>query len=207
MIGIKYNSMSVILFSLCFVSSCFICIPGNGQQCDSQIISIQTRLGEIEAVLFLKQAPRTCANFLKYIDLVGEQGGEFYRTVTPDNQPASNVKIEVIQGGFNLAGIDTGGILPVLLERTAITGLSHKNGTLSMARSDPDSGSTEFFICIGNQPELDFGGKRNPDGQGFAAFGMVTRGMDVVKKIQQCPSEAQSLTPPVSILRIVKSQR
>lgn len=198
--------MSVIHFSLCFLSACYICATGNGQQCDSQIISIQTRLGEIEAVLYLKQAPRTCANFLQYIDLVGEQGGEFYRTVTPDNQPASNIKIEVIQGGFNLTGIDTGSIRPVLLERTGITGLSHKNGTLSMARSDPDSGSTEFFICIGDQPELDFGGKRNPDGQGFAAFGMVIRGMDVVKKIQVSPSEDQALTPPVSIMRIVKTK-
>ena len=68
--------------------------------------------------------------------------------------------------------------------------------------SGPDTATSDFFICIGDQPELDYGGKRNPDGQGFAAFGLVTRGMDVVKKIQQAPAEGQKLTPPVRILRI-----
>ena len=135
-------------------------------------------------VLFTKEAPVTCANFLKYVEELGDQGGEFYRTVTMANQPDKKVKIEVIQGGFNLKNMDTSTIKPIPLERTSITKLSHKNGTLSMARSDPDSGSTEFFICIGDQPSLDFGGQRNPDGQGFAAFGQVIQGMDVVRKIQ-----------------------
>ena len=66
-----------------------------------------------------------------------------------------------------------------------MTGLRHRDGTLSMARSDPDSATSEFFICINDQPSLDFGGKRNPDGQGFAAFGRVIEGMDIVRKIQR----------------------
>jgi len=168
-------------------------------------ITILTELGDIQAVLYLKQAPVTCANFLDYVDWIGERGGTFYRTVTPDNQPDKKVKIEVIQGGFNLDKVDSSDIQPVPLERTSKTGLSHKNGTLSMARDDPDSGSTEFFICIGDQPELDFGGKRNPDGQGFAAFGRVTSGMDIVKKIQESPSEGQVLTPPVRIIKIIRA--
>jgi peptidyl-prolyl cis-trans isomerase A (cyclophilin A) len=87
------------------------------------------------------------------------------------------------------------------LERTRDTGLSHKDGTVSMARAGPDTATSDFFICIGDQPPLDFGGKRNPDGQGFAAFGRVVAGMDVVRRIQAAPAEGQSLKPPVRILR------
>jgi peptidyl-prolyl cis-trans isomerase A (cyclophilin A) len=126
--------------------------------------------------------------------------------VTMANQPDKKVKIEVIQGGFNLKNRDTSTIKPIPLERTSITKLSHKDGTLSMARSDPDSGSTEFFICIGDQPSLDFGGQRNPDGQGFAAFGQVIQGMDVVCRIQAKPAVGQALTPPVRITRIIREK-
>jgi len=169
---------------------------------DSVVVTIETGEGNIRVILFQKEAPVTCANFLNYVKELGDQGGEFYRTVTLDNQPDKKIKIEVIQGGFNLKNTDTSAIKPIPLERTSVTGLSHKDGTLSMARSDPDSGSTEFFICIGDQPSLDFGGQRNPDGQGFAAFGRVTQGMDVVRKIQVRPAEGQALTPPVRIIRI-----
>jgi peptidyl-prolyl cis-trans isomerase A (cyclophilin A) len=68
-----------------------------------------------------------------------------------------------------------------------------------MARDTPDSARSSFFICIGDQPELDFGGGRNPDGQGFAVFGRVTRGMDVVRKIQGSASQGQRLAPPIRI--------
>jgi peptidyl-prolyl cis-trans isomerase A (cyclophilin A) len=73
-----------------------------------------------------------------------------------------------------------------------------------MARDGPDTATSDFFICIGDQPSLDFGGKRNPDGQGFAAFGRVVRGMDVVRKIQTAPANGQTLTPPVKILRALR---
>jgi peptidyl-prolyl cis-trans isomerase A (cyclophilin A) len=169
---------------------------------DSVMVTMETEEGNIRIVLFNKEAPATCANFLNYVEQLGDQGGEFYRTVTMANQPDKKIKIEVIQGGFNLKNVDTTTIKPIPLERTSITGLSHKDGTLSMARSDPDSGSTEFFICIGDQPSLDFGGQRNPDGQGFAAFGKVISGMDVVRKIQSRQAEGQALTPPVKINRV-----
>jgi peptidyl-prolyl cis-trans isomerase A (cyclophilin A) len=182
-------------------------IPGFAQSSgDSLVISMETEEGNIRIVLFTKEAPVTCANFLKYVEQLGDQGGEFYRTVTTANQPDKKVKIEVIQGGFNLKNRDTSTIKPIPLERTSITKLSHKDGTLSMARSDPDSGSTEFFICIGDQPSLDFGGQRNPDGQGFAAFGQVIQGMDVLRRIQNMPSEGQALTPPVRITRIIREK-
>ena len=71
-----------------------------------------------------------------------------------------------------------------------------------MARDTPDSATSSFFICIGNQPELDFAGGRNPDGQGFAAFGKVTKGMRVVKKIQVQENKDQYLINPVKIISI-----
>ena len=71
-----------------------------------------------------------------------------------------------------------------------------------MARSTPDSAVSDFFICIGDQPSLDFGGARNADGQGFAAFGRVIRGMDVVRAIQASPAEGQKLAPPIRIVSV-----
>lgn len=166
-------------------------------------LRLTTDLGVIEAELHADQAPVTVANFLKYVDAGHYTGGVFHRTVklNPDNQPNSPVKIEVIQGGVNPA-FDEKGWPAIKLELTRDTGLKHLDGTLSMARAGPDTATSDFFICIGDQPELDFGGKRNPDGQGFAAFGRVTKGLDVVRKIQTAPAEGQTLTPPVRILKI-----
>ena len=90
----------------------------------------------------------------------------------------------------------------IALERTSVTGLRHRDGALSMARSGPDTAQSSFFICINDQPSLDFGGQRNKDGQGFAAFGRVTRGMDVVRRIQASPAEKQALSPPIAIVRV-----
>lgn len=166
-------------------------------------IRLTTELGVIEAELSADQAPVTVANFLKYVEAGRYTDGVFHRTVTlnPDNQPNNAVKIEVIQGGVNPEFAEKD--WPALaLERTRDTGLKHLDGTLSMARASPDTATSDFFICIGDQPALDFGGKRNLDGQGFAAFGRVTKGMEIVKKIQTAPADGQKLTPPVRILKI-----
>ena len=77
--------------------------------------------------------------------------------------------------------------------------MTHINGTISMARLEPGTASSEFFICINNQPELDYGGNRNPDGQGFAAFGQVLEGLDIVEKIQNLDSKNQILDDIVPI--------
>jgi peptidyl-prolyl cis-trans isomerase A (cyclophilin A) len=120
-----------------------------------------------------------------------------------DNQPRDSVKIEVIQGGARRDS--TRARFPAIeLERTSTTGLKHLDGTLSMARGGPNTATSDFFICVGPQPALDFAGNRNLDGQGFAAFGRVLTGMEVVKAIQQAPVNAQSLTPPVAITRVVR---
>ncbi len=164
------------------------------------LIRLATELGEIKIEVDVHRAPATAANFLRYLDGGFYDGGRFHRTVKPDNQPDNKVKIEVIQAGINPER-EKEGFPPVALQRTSVTGLRHKDGTVSMARLGPDTATSDFFICIGDQPELDFGGKRNPDGQGFAAFGRVLQGMDVVRKIQQAPAEGQRLTPAVKILR------
>jgi peptidyl-prolyl cis-trans isomerase A (cyclophilin A) len=163
-------------------------------------VVIETEAGEIEIEVDTVRAPNTAANFLKYADGGFYDGGRFHRTVKPDNQPNNAVKIEVIQAGAAAAKVRE--FLPAIpLERTSVTTLTHADGVVSMARSDPDSARDQFFICIGSQPELDFGGKRNPDGQGFAAFGRVVRGMEVVRKIQTSPADGQNLTPPIRIVR------
>ena len=164
-------------------------------------VLIETEMGEIEAEIEVEQAPVTAANFLRYVDDGFYDGGRWHRTVLPDNQPGNDIRIEVIQGGVNPEREDDR-FAPIPLERTTVTGHSHRDGTISMARFAPDSAVSDIFICIGDQPSLDFGGLRNPDGQGFAAFGHVTRGMDVVRAIQCSPHEDQRLTPPVEITRI-----
>ncbi len=99
-------------------------IPGFAQSLhDSVVVTMETEEGNLRIVLFTKEAPVTCANFLKYVEQVGDQGGEFYRTVTMANQPDKKIKIEVIQGGFNLKNMDTSTIKPILLERTSITAI------------------------------------------------------------------------------------
>jgi peptidyl-prolyl cis-trans isomerase A (cyclophilin A) len=94
------------------------------------------------------------------------------------------------------------------LERTNVTGLKHLDGTVSMGRSTPDTATDGFFICIGDQPELDFGGHRNADSQGFGAFGRVVAGMDVVKSIQAAAvaPNSQDIRPPIPIVRAYRKK-
>ena len=167
---------------------------------DSVHVLLETEAGDIEVQLETKKAPITSANFLKYVDGKFYDDGLFHRTVKPDNQPGDKIRIEVVQGGINPKR-EKEGWPPIRLERTNLTKLEHKDGTISMARDGPDTATSDFFICIGDQPSLDFGGQRNPDGQGFAAFGKVVKGMEVVKKIQTSPAEGQKLTPPIKILK------
>ena len=169
-------------------------------------VVIETSLGLIEAELDSAHAPMSVANFLRYVDAGAYTLGRSHRTVRADNQPNNAVKIEVIQGGPAPEAASRG-LPPIALERTSVTGLRHLDGTLSMARNGPEMATSDFFICIGAQPELDFGGKRNADGHGFAAFGIVTKGMDIVRRIQASAADAQRLMPPVLIARISRKAK
>ncbi len=165
---------------------------------------LTTALGTIEVVVDVARAPISASDFLKYVDRGLFDGGAFYRTVRPDND-INPVGIDVIQGGVTT---DKKLLPPIPHEPTNKTGIHHRNGTISTARDKPGTGSAgAFFICVGDQPELDFGGRRNPDHQGFAAFGHVEHGMDVVRAIwksKTAPPDggmgAQKLTPPIEIV-------
>ncbi len=169
-------------------------------------VLMETELGEIEIELNTLNAPVTSANFLRYLDAGYYMGGRFHRSARLDNQVRDDVLIEVIQAGTN-PEFGRQGFPPIALERTRDTGLKHLDGTLSMARGGPDTASASFFICIGDQPSLDFGGDRNADGQGFGAFGRVVRGMEVVRQIHQSPTlERENLAPPIAISQMRRIQ-
>jgi peptidyl-prolyl cis-trans isomerase A (cyclophilin A) len=170
---------------------------------DRPRVQIDTALGSITVELDAVRAPETTKNFIRYTLEGFYSDGEFFRTVTTSNQPNDTVKIAVVQAGASPAR-ENWSFDPIVLERTSETGVRHVDGTISMARSEPDSATHSFFICVGDQPELDFGGKRNPDGQGFAAFGRVVEGMDLVREIHAMPANGQRLDPPLSIQRAVR---
>ena len=166
-------------------------------------VTLRTELGDVVVEVDLARAPVSGRNFLRYVDAGRYRGGAFHRTVTtsPDNQPSSRVKIDVVQ-----AGPAPGADFPAIaLERTRDTGLLHADGAISMARDGPDTATSDFFVCVGPQPELDHGGKRNPEGQGFAVFGRVVSGMEVVRRIHQAPAKGQSLQPPIRIVDATRS--
>ena len=169
-------------------------------------IIIRTEMGEIHVRIDLVRAPVTSANFLRYIDAGLFDSTCFYRVVRPDNQPKDSVLIGVIQGG-RYEDEETGGFPAIPHETTEATGIRHRDGVISMARWTPGTATSEFFICVGDQPDLDYGGRRNPDGQGFAAFGKVTRGMEIVRKIHSIQAPGQYLEKPVLILEIARVKK
>ena len=168
-------------------------------------ISIETSHGIIDVELYQNKAPITVSNFLKYIDEERYDDFHFYRVVHAGNQAENDIKIEVIQGGlgFNEHPME---LAPIQHETTTKTGLNHLDGTISMARLTPGTASSEIFICINNQPELNFGGKRNPDGQGFSAFGKVINGMDIIRDIQKMPENKQMLDKIIPVLSIKRKK-
>jgi peptidyl-prolyl cis-trans isomerase A (cyclophilin A) len=176
-------------------------MPQRGDTTQAIRIQLRTTVGVVELDLYRRAAPATVENFMRYIENGYWSGGIFHRTVTLGNQAdkPDSVKIQVIQGAIGDIYRQYA-LPPIELETTKETGLQHLDGTISMARDEPNTAQYEFFICIGDQPALNFGGARNPDGKGFAAFGRVVKGMDVVKKIQQSKAAGQTLTPPILIL-------
>jgi len=154
-------------------------------------VLISTSAGDVVIELYPQSAPLSVNNFLRYVDAGDYANSQFYRVVRPDNQAQNNIKIEVIQGGLGMAAEHTR-FEPIAHESTQTSGILHTDGVISMARGEPGTAASEFFICINDQPELDFGGGRNPDGQGFAAFGRVISGMDVVRAIQNMKTDSPS---------------
>jgi len=166
-------------------------------------VRFDTALGPFEVEIDPARAPVTATNFLKYVDGGFYDGGRVHRSARIETQTTRAVKIEVIQAGINPAR-QSDALPAIPLERTSVTGILHKDGAISMARSGPDTATSDFFICIADQPSLDFGGARNPDGQGFAAFGRVVSGTDVVRAIHKAPAEGETLSPPVPLSRATR---
>jgi peptidyl-prolyl cis-trans isomerase A (cyclophilin A) len=199
--------MKRTLFQIAAAAALGLALTAQAPREDEVLVRIETALGDIDVAVDTKHAPSTAANFLKYVDGKFYNGGRFHRATRPDNYTPvlpDRPPMEIIQGGINpdrrREGFD-----PIPLERTSVTGLKHVVGTVSMARAAAaDSARSDFFICLDDQPSLDFGGRRFDDGQGGGAFGRVVKGMDVVRRIQQQPVEKQALTPPVTITRMAR---
>ena len=168
-------------------------------------IEIQTQFGDIEVELYPSKAPKTVAAFLSYVDSGFYKKGSFYRVLTDDNQPSNAPRAELIQGGIWKTNHRKAVSLPgIPHESTRQTTLLHTNGTISLARMAPGTATTEFFICVGDQPGFDYGGANNPDGQGYAAFGRVVKGMDAVLRIYNQPENEQALDPAIIIADITR---
>lgn len=186
--------------TLCLAFLLVLMATAGCTQQNPQVI-IKTVFGDITVELYPDKAPVTVDNFLTYVKENRFREATFYRVVTLENQPDNDIKIEVIQGG-NFDDDHPDSLPPITHETTDQTGIKHKDGVISMARMEPGTANDDFFICIGDQPELDFGGKRNPDGQGFAAFGKVVKGMDVVHRIHQVPAPEQWMKEGIPILAV-----
>lgn len=161
-------------------------------------VRIETALGTMTMEVFEESAPASAAYFLADVRSGLFDGTSFFRIVTLANQSAEpHRRIEVIQGGLKHESTD---LLPIILhETTAATGLKHLKGTVSLARFAPGAVYHSFFICLRDEPALDFGGARNPDGQGFAAFGRVAEGFEVVERIYACGETEEYVKDAVRI--------
>lgn len=169
-------------------------------------VLLETELGAFTIAVDDAHAPITAANFMAYVDGGYLDDATAYRIVTDSNEPAKPIKIEVVQWGFGASEDKPAPFPPIAHESNDVTGLKHRNMTVSMARFAPGSAASEFFICIGDQPELDFGGQRNPDGQGFAAFGQVTSGEDTVRRIfARAAADSDYPDEPVRFLRVTRA--
>ena len=149
-------------------------------------------------------APVIVANYLAYVDGHLLDGASVNRVVTLANQTSETVhRIEVLQWGMNLPDGRGPPFPSIAHETTRGTGLKHLDGTVSMSRAATGSAASKFFVCVGDQPELDFGGRRNPNGQGFAAFGRVICGQDVVRALH-ARGEAQQYLARRVVIRSVR---
>lgn len=175
---------------------------------DYPVIIIETKFGDIKVELYTDKAPLTTAAFLQNIDSGYFRNTSFYRVLRRDNQVTGAPHSYLIQGGVWQANPESKEkFKPIPHETTSKTGVLHKRGIISMARNEPGTATSEFFICVEDEPGFDFGGANNFDGQGYAAFGEVVEGMDVVNRIHLQPENEQRFMPPVAILNIKRLQQ
>lgn len=193
--GMKYRN--IIICSLLLLTACA------EKKYKEPRVKIETANGDIVLELYPEKAPKTVAAFLSYVDKGYYNNSTFYRVWSDDNQVIDAYKARLIQGGLWRTNRQLSLSLPgIPHETTKQTGILHTEGVISLARAAPGTATTEFFICIGNQHGFDYGGANNPDGQGYAAFGRVVKGMDVVKFIYNLPEDGEYFNPPIFIFDI-----
>ncbi len=168
---------------------------------DIACVRILTTLGKMTLHIDTLRAPLTARYFLDDVITRRFDGTSFYRIATAANRDADEaVAIEIIQGGEPQPAAAPAPGLPH--ESTAMTGLSHRRGTISLARFAPGAVYHSFFLCGRDEPELDFGGARQPDGQGFAAFGNIVEGFDVLIRLFAAAEPCERLKHEIMIERI-----
>ncbi len=168
-------------------------------------VKIETNFGDILVELYPEKAPKTVAAFLSYMDSGYYKGSSFYRVLKEEDQPSMSFKSELIQGGiWGTKNKLLASLIGIAHENTKQTGIQHTNGTISLARGDTGTATSEFFIVVGDQPAYDYGGDANQDKQGFAAFGKVIKGMEFIKQIHSQPDNQTSFLPPIEIINIVR---
>jgi len=169
-------------------------------------VVVETAAGSITFELYGDKAPITVANFLRYVDEKRFDGAEFYRTVRPEAMPQAGL----LQGGCH--GDPKRLLPPIAHESTNQTGLRHRIGTLSMPRRELGTADGEFFICLEDAPWYDVNPIKPGDNLGYAAFGQVVEGLDVVRAIHAMPTSptegadygmaGQILDPPVKFISV-----
>lgn len=191
------NCRNLLIIVIVFIAAC------KGAENKNPHVEISTKFGDIEVELYPEQAPETVKAFLRYVDSGYYTNSAFYRVLRDDEQPSNAPKSELIQGGLWKTNYKLSAGLPgIKHETTAQTKILHKNGVISMARLEPGTANTEFFICVGDQPGFDYGGANNADGQGYAAFGKVVKGMNVVHSIYDAPESDGEFDPLIYIFKI-----
>jgi peptidyl-prolyl cis-trans isomerase A (cyclophilin A) len=178
-------------------------VPASPPAQDVQV-ALDTNTGRIIIAVHIAKAPVTARNFLRYVDQKRLDGTGFYRAV-------GTADYGFVQGGTQN---DPARVLPPIAhEPTTLTGLTHDDGALSMARYAPGSATGDFFIVLGKMPSMDAQPASPGDNQGFAVFAHVVEGMDAVRSILSTPKsptagegvmKGQMLQQPV---RIVTARR
>lgn len=191
-----------LILILILVSGC----NNQAKKYDHPTINIQTYFGDIIVELYPKKAPETVKGFLDFVDSGYFKNTSFYRILTKDDESMNAAKTNLIQGGLWQTKLKLQQKLPgIPLETTRQTGILHKAGVISLARAEAEnSGNTEFFICLDDEPDYDYGGNASPDKKGYATFGKVISGMKYVKQIHQQPEFETNFTPPIKIINIKK---
>ena len=165
-------------------------------------VRVQTALGVFTVVVHVDKAPVSGATFLALVRSGHLDGSSVFRILNDRNQPDDEHEVRTVQWGwYERKDNSLPGSRPAH-EPTSVTGLRHLRGTMSMARRASGTPGSEYFIILRDEPELDFGGRRNPDGQGFAAFAQVVDGFDTLERLHACGEDGQFVQKPVPVLAV-----